>query len=35
MRGDVLASGDEADNPCETVLNMLQAGELVSWEVDI
>jgi len=25
----------EADNPCETVLGVLQAGKLVGWEVDI
>ena len=35
VRGNVLVFGGEADNPCETVLNMLQAGELVGWEIDI
>ena len=30
MRGDVLALGDDADDPCKAVLNVLQAGELVS-----
>ena len=29
MRGDVLAFGDDADDPCKAVLNVLQAGELV------
>jgi len=33
--GDVMVFGGEADNPCETVLDVLQTGELVSWEVDI
>ncbi len=33
--GNVLVFGGEADNPCETVLDVLQAGELVGWEIDI
>ena len=35
VRGDVLALGDDADDPCKAVLNVLQAGELVSWEVGV
>ena len=33
--GNVLVFGGEADNPCETVLDVLQAGKLVGWEIDI
>ena len=35
MRGDMFVFVDTADNTCKAILDVLEAGELESWKVEV